>query len=281
MSLRPLRAAVATWKPGVGIATDPLHVIATAWPAIVGEHVARHSAPVELTNSALVIATRSSAWSQQLHFLSGTILAGVRGLPLGAEVTRLTFRAGALRKPLERPHARALSRASTRRPDTAVRPPAADAMEALHRLRERFERAHRERGEAQRCERCGTSLGEFAPSGTCAPCEGMDAADRVLAAERLLYLCPWFEPDAIREHVPGLRPGEVERIRRRLLQRWWLVLERARRAGRLSRSGSERSIASSYVLLQSHLPPDRITPAVVRNLLGPELERLLWPSAGP
>ena len=281
MSLRPLRAAVATWKPGLGIATDPLHAIRSAWPAIVGEHVAGHSAPLELANSTLVIATRSSAWSQQLHFLSGTILAGVRDLPLGAQVTRLTFRAGALRgKPEQRRSPVATPRAP-RRTEGAVQPPAADAAEALRRLRERFARSRRERGSAAGCERCGGVLGQDAASGACAPCEGRDAADRTLAAERLLYLCPWFGPDTVREHVPGLGLGEVERIRRRLLQRWWLVLERARRTGRLSRSGSERSIASSYVLLQSQLPPERVTPAVVRNLLGSELERLLWPSATP
>jgi hypothetical protein len=56
-------------------------------------------------------------------------------------------------------------------------------------------------------------------------------------------------------------------------------LERAKRAGKLSNSGLERHVASSYVLLQSRLAPDRITPAVVRNLLGPELDALLWPAA--
>jgi len=61
------------------------------------------------------------------------------------------------------------------------------------------------------------------------------------------------------------------------LQRWWVILERAKRAGTLTRCGIERKLASSYVLLQSRLRPDRITPAVVRNVLGPELEALLWP----
>jgi hypothetical protein len=281
VSLQPLRAAVATWKPGLGVASDPLHAIVTAWPAIVGAHVAAHCAPIEFAPPVLVIATRSSAWSQQLHFLSGTILAGVRALPLGAQVTRLTFRSGRWRKSAERRAASVpASRNVALRGAPAASLPAADAAEALGRLRERFALRRRARGEAA-CEHCGTGLGESPLGSACAPCAGKDAAERILAAERLLYLCPWFEPDAVREQVPGLAAGEVERIRRRLLQRWWLVLERARRAGRLSRSGLERSIASSYVLLQSRLPPDRITPAVVRNLLGPELERLLWPSVAP
>ena len=55
------------------------------------------------------------------------------------------------------------------------------------------------------------------------------------------------------------------------------VRERARRAGRISNSGLERHVATSYVLLQARLPPDRVTPPLIRNLLGAELQRLLWP----
>jgi hypothetical protein len=97
--------------------------------------------------------------------------------------------------------------------------------------------------------------------------------------ERIVYMAPWLELAELREQVPGLGAAEFERARRNLLQRWWLILERAKRAGKLSSSGLERHVASSYVLLQSRLAPDRITPAIVRNLLGPELEALLWPPA--
>jgi len=252
-----------------------------AWPAIVGEHVAAHATPLELAGPTLVIATRSSAWSQQLYFLSATILEAVGALAAEAHVTRLTFRAGALRAPRARPFTRPTVERPALRPDEGGVPaPAVDASEALARLRERVQRGRRNAEHA--CERCGAVRAETSPEARlCAPCSGGSGMERIIAAERLLYFCPWLEPDAVREQIPDLAAGEVERIRRRLLQRWWLVLERARRVGRLSSSGSERSIASSYVLLQSRLPPDRITPAVVRNLLGPDLERLLWPSAPP
>ena len=69
-----------------------------------------------------------------------------------------------------------------------------------------------------------------------------------------------------------------EGIRHRLLVRWWDRLSRARLAGKLSRDGSERLIASSYVLLKSELAPERIGPATVRNVLGDELHELIYGS---
>jgi len=54
------------------------------------------------------------------------------------------------------------------------------------------------------------------------------------------------------------------------------VLERARQAQRFSKDGIERTIASSYVVLKSELPPDEIRPATVRNVLGDELHDFLF-----
>jgi hypothetical protein len=39
-------------------------------------------------------------------------------------------------------------------------------------------------------------------------------------------------------------------------------------------------VASSFVLLQSRLPPDRITPAIVRNAIGDDVTDALWPNRG-
>jgi len=108
----------------------------------------------------------------------------------------------------------------------------------------------------------------------CAPCRGGAETAGAIELERILFAMPWLSLDELRKLVPGLRDDRHERVRRGLLQRWWTVLERARRAARkLSRR--ERQIASSYVLLQSGLAPDRITPAIVRNLLGDDLESQL------
>ena len=65
-------------------------------------------------------------------------------------------------------------------------------------------------------------------------------------------------------------------IRNRLLSRWWETLARARASKRLSRDGRERTIASSYVVLKSKLPPEAIDPATVRNVLGDELHDVMY-----
>ncbi len=54
---------------------------------------------------------------------------------------------------------------------------------------------------------------------------------------------------------------------------------RARAAKRLSRDGRERLVASSYVVLQSKLPPEAIMPATVRSVFGDELHELLYGDA--
>jgi hypothetical protein len=89
----------------------------------------------------------------------------------------------------------------------------------------------------------------------------------------LLFEAPWLGFSGTAELVDGLNEKEYERIRSRLLKRWWGMLERARVAGRLSRDGRERLVASSYVLLRSKLPPEEIMPATVRNVLGRRTSR--------
>ena len=278
MSLRPLRAALEAWRPGRIAALDPLHAIVAAWPAIVGEHVAANSAPLEFSGAALIVATRSSAWSQQLQFLSLAILEGIQALPEGKPVTRLTFRSGAMRGPATRRRAAPpdLPRGAqvARGPDPE---PAIDAVDALERLRRRLGRLRAKAGIV--CRGCGLALGSNPGRDRCGPCLGRAESERLVAAQRALYMTPWLGYTETREQVRDLAPAEFERARRALLHRWWLVLDRARRAKAVSGSGFERQVASSYVLLQSRLPPDRIGPAIVRNVLGPELASLLWGTA--
>ncbi|MBC5798754.1 MAG: DUF721 domain-containing protein [Candidatus Eremiobacteraeota bacterium] len=275
MSLRPLRAALDAWSPGGGNAGEPLAAIAAAWPEIVGPKVAEQCAPVELHGDALFIATRSSAWSQQLQLLSTTILTGVNRCAPGTPVARLMFRAARLRPRERRPVGHA-AKLPVRRSE-APPEPAADAWDALERVRRRLGRLrHSVRA---RCTDCGVALSAGGGS-RCPPCASAAADARSLATQRVLYATPWLDYAALREQLPALAPAEYEGARRHLLGRWWSILERARRAGGSAASGFERRIANSYVLLRSQLPPGRITPAVVRNLLGPELERLTV-SVGP
>ena len=88
-----------------------------------------------------------------------------------------------------------------------------------------------------------------------------------------MYDAPWLRYHGMAPLVGGLDRAEYETTRRRLLARWWQVLMRVRWTKRVT--VVERRIASSYVLLQSELDPDRVTPAVVRNVLGDELAALL------
>jgi hypothetical protein len=79
----------------------------------------------------------------------------------------------------------------------------------------------------------------------------------------------------LRAYAPACTPDDFAQARRELLARWWVMLEYARRRRRINPNRHERQIASSYVLLQSGLPPERVTPALLRHVLGDELETLL------
>jgi len=282
---RPLRASLAEWKPGGARAADPLHAIAAAWPGIVGPNVAANATPLELAGTVLVVGTRSSAWSQQLHFLSLPILEGLRTVSGGIVVERLTFRTGTTPRAKRRITPGAVARAAAR--GTAGEfVPAPSLEEAFARLRRRMSAVARP---LAACQTCGAAVeppvvssfkrGPRTPALRCAPCAGEAERARRIAIERIVYMAPWLTLEDLRTgEMPDLGLAEFERARKTLLARWWLVLERARRSGRVSPTGIERHVGSSYVLLQSRLAPDRITPAVVRNLLGTELERLLWPA---
>jgi hypothetical protein len=76
--------------------------------------------------------------------------------------------------------------------------------------------------------------------------------------------------------IESLTVEEYERNRLALLERWWTLLLRTKADGRVSLDGRERKIASSYVLLKTGWEPQRITPAVVRNILGDDLMTVLY-----
>lgn len=275
MSLRPLGEAIAAWEPGRPAREDPLYAIVGLWPGLVGARVAEHAAPLELRGGTLVIATKSSAWSQQLQFLTETILAGVRARPEGRGVERLAFRSGAFRTALAagRVPGRPSARPTRARVAPEGEPPAVDAADALARLRRRISRLAAGAVGA-RCVRCGAGVAPEAQA-RCAPCAGIVATERALALKRLLFAAPWLGEADLREHLADLRPRDVENARRELLARWWAILERVRLSARPPTS-YERQIASSYLLLQSRLPPERLSTAVIRNVLGAELEGKLW-----
>jgi hypothetical protein len=271
MSLRPLRIMVAGWRPVAPVANDPLAILTRAWGGIVGARVAEHSQPLELSGDALVIATHSSAWSQQLQFLGPQILERIGELGSLPPVARIRFRTGPLRTTRAAPQAPGPAARSAAARQLAPPPgPALDERDAFERLRGRIGGVAR--AAAGRCSGCGAPTEDAGP---CAPCRGAAERERRLELDRLLFNLPWLDLRGVRGLMPQIEPAEFEAARRDLLQRWWTALERARRTGKpLSRR--ERQLASSYVLLHSGLDPERITPAVVRNLLGDELEAQLY-----
>ena len=91
-----------------------------------------------------------------------------------------------------------------------------------------------------------------------------------------MFDAPWLGFNATAALVGGLALDEYEMIRKRMLSRWWDVLGRARARKVVSLDRREASIASSYLLLQTGWEPDRITPAVARNLLGDEIFALVF-----
>lgn len=275
MTLRPLRTAVGAWTPGAEIAGDPLTVLAATWPAIVGSDVAKNSRPLEISHGALLVLTRSSAWSQQLSFLSAHIVAAVAEKTGKTDVQRVRFRVGRLAAVGTSP--RPVRQASDTAHTSRSRETAATLDEAVQRFRTDVTDAQRAKAAAgwNQCEKCG--IGVLPSAGSlCVTCVNARAEARAASVARLLFDVPWLGYDGIAELVSGLMLAEYETVRTRLLSRWWDALSRVRRSGRRTMTPRERLIASSYVLLKSGVDPERIAPAVVRDLLGDELHDIIY-----
>lgn len=274
--MKPLSRALAAWEPSASLTEDPVSFLRAEWAAIVGEDVAANSRPAEISREALLVVTRSGAWSQQLAFLSEHILASLRERT-GLLIERLRFRVGRIGQksagtPLQR-------RRTARRRTGQER----GATESLRAAFERFQadvataQRAKERAGWKECLRCGVRIHPSAQS-FCVPCENVRRQERDARVARLLFDAPWLGYAGIAPLVEGLTPAEYEAVRLRLLRRWKDVLERVRRTGGAHLTTRDRMIASSYVLLKSELDPERIAPAVVRDLLGDELHEILYGS---
>jgi hypothetical protein len=270
--LKPVRDALRAWSPATG-AENALGAAAAAWPEVVGAEVARHSRPLQVTGETLVIGTRSSAWSEQLSFLADRILATLRNRFGLKGVKRLRFRVGTMR---DRAQTRVIrGSVQARRTAASLQERALSLEETLARFRAGVQRARRAKTAqgSKECVRCASLI---APDRTlCAACANRVAQERERLVSRLLFDVPWLGYTGIAALVEGLQREEYEAIRLRLLSRWWTILDRARKAQRLSRDRRERLVASSYVIVKSGLEPEHIAPATLRNLLGDELTELL------
>jgi hypothetical protein len=273
--LKPLKNALGAWSPQALHPDEPISVLQAEWARIVGDEVAANSRPAEIVRDALIVVTRSSAWSQQLSFLSERVLHAVQqraGITIGS----LRFRVGRLARAAAHDTG-AKSRARSNGHARRNREPAASLEDAFDRFRADVHAAQRAKAAAgwKECLRCGVHT---APGPFCVPCAGAHAQERDAQVARLLFEAPWLGYAGIASLVPGLRPREYEAVRLALLRRWKDTLERIRRSGKRTVSMRDRSIASSYVLLKSQLDPDKIAPAVVRDLLGDELHEIFYGS---
>lgn len=272
--MKPLARALTAWQPQALHPADPLTVLQAEWAQIVGEDVAANSRPHEILRDALIVVTRSSAWSQQLSFLSERVLRAVQQRT-GESIGVLRFRVGRIRES----SAIAPRKGRTHRPKRAARgvdeAPTLEA--AVERFRADVAAAQRARAAAgwKECVRCGART-HTAPGPFCVPCGNLHAQERDAQVARLLFEAPWLGFAGIAPLVPQLTRQEYEATRIALLRRWKDTLERIRRSVRPRVTARDRSIASSYVLLKSELEPDRIAPAVVRDLLGDELHEIFY-----
>lgn len=272
--MQPLRSALASWQPAKIVAGDPLSHLRAQWATIVGEDIASNSRPAELIRGSLLVVTRSAAWSQQLSFLSERIVDAVRD-STGVSLEGVRFRVGRIGA---RPGTSSGRKAAARR-RSEPRPAAESLESAVATFRNDVTNAQRAKASAgwKECNRCGIRIvPDTGP--LCAPCANAHGAERSAAIARLLFEVPFLGYSGISEHVEDLTRDEYERVRAKLLARWWDALVQLQRSGRKRVSRRERDIVSSYVLLKTRLDPEKIAPAVVRDLLGEELYKTFYGS---
>lgn len=272
--LTKLGEAVGGWKPHATPGGDPLSAIRAAWTSLVGVEVARAAQPVAIQNDALVVLTASGAWSHQLAFLEPDIVRGIVAMPEGRGIARLRFRVGAIRSGVrgaqpagKRSPRRAAQASSITAPATTI----AEAIAAFRATVARANAAHHAAG-GTFCGDCGAAL----ETGTrCVPCLQTTLRERDERCERLLYEAPWLQPEDVLTVVPGLDAAAYDAIRRRLLRSWWDEMMLARKRASLPRPVAPdrarlRKIASSYVLLETKIDPNRLEmdSPVRRNALG-------------
>ncbi|MGA2391774.1 MAG: DUF721 domain-containing protein [Candidatus Lustribacter sp.] len=272
--LTKLGTALAGWQPRGGPPNDPLATIRAAWAEIVGDDVARAAQPVALSGTALVVVTSSSAWSHQLSFLEREIVRSVAALGV-SNLERLRFRVGTIRS-ARGSGGRRLVRAGA---SAAAPGKPRSALEAVARFRavvERRRNAHRTAGGVF-CTGCGSAIAQ-GPStslgtGWCRPCADAREREQREQCERILFEAPWLDPEEVLAAVPGLTAEAYDRTRRRLLRAWVDELRLARKRHAVKAEIDRlrvRKLASSYVLLETRIDPNRIEldSPVRRNALG-------------
>jgi predicted nucleic acid-binding Zn ribbon protein len=90
---RPIGTAVSAALQGAEPATL-LAAVQSAWPAAVGEAIAREASPVSERDGVVTVACHSATWAQELDLLGARILGQVREqLPSNTILEGLRFTA--------------------------------------------------------------------------------------------------------------------------------------------------------------------------------------------
>ena len=71
--------------------------IRESWQGLLGEEIAKHSAPVSIRDGKLQVLVDSSAWLQHLTIKKRDILEKLKQVPLSKPVEEIRFRQGNLR----------------------------------------------------------------------------------------------------------------------------------------------------------------------------------------
>ncbi len=103
------------------------------WPEIVGEHIAAHSAPVDVRGTSLVIETDHPGWTQMIMIKQATILAQLKRRVPEITITGVTVRVrndgGSTSHEAQAPE-------PAIEPAPPPTPPSADEKQALERIKD-------------------------------------------------------------------------------------------------------------------------------------------------
>ena len=73
----------------------PLAAVTSAWPAAVGDAVARHAWPLRISrDGTLHVAVESATWAQELSLLEGNVIEALRGRLGETAPAKLRFAVG-------------------------------------------------------------------------------------------------------------------------------------------------------------------------------------------
>jgi predicted nucleic acid-binding Zn ribbon protein len=87
-ALRALRRQLGTPAPSV------FERVRSVWPEVVGDALARHSAPLHLRNGVLRVGVDDPAWGGQFRYLTDTLVAALADRVPDAAIREISVSAG-------------------------------------------------------------------------------------------------------------------------------------------------------------------------------------------